>query len=116
VPEFSGMTQPRSNQKLNVYLKNQILSMSPMQLLLKVYDVAILGCKTKDVEKVGKALVELIAGLKFEYEEISVGLFRLYQYCLDETKKGNFDVPLEILLSLRATWQETLRKQVPEHT
>ena len=116
MPEFSGMTQSRPNQKLNAYLKNQIYSMSPMQLLMKVYDVAILGCKTKDSEKVGKALVELIAGLKFEYEEISVGLFRLYQYCLDETKKGRFDIPLEILLSLRETWLEAAKRQVPENT
>ncbi len=66
VPEFSGITQTRPNQKLNAYLKNQIYSMSPMQLVLKVYDVAILGCRTKDSDKVGKALVELIAGLRFE--------------------------------------------------
>ena len=96
----------QTNHQLNSYLKNQILSLSPMQLLVKVYDVAIIGCKSKDMNKASKALVELISGLRFEYEEISVGLFRLYQYCLDEIKKENYDIPLKVLTELRNTWVE----------
>ena len=91
----------------NAYQQNAIMGLSPMQLVLKVYDYAILGCKANDADKVCRALVELISALRFEYEEISVGLFRLYQYCMDEVKQEKFDNAEKILIGLRDTWKET---------
>jgi len=76
----------RTKKHLN-YQKSQIMSMSPAQLVLKVYDYAILGCKLKDSGKVSKALIELISALKFEHGEISLGMFKLYQYCMDIVKR-----------------------------
>jgi len=93
----------RTKKHLN-YQKNQIMSMSPAQLVLKVYDYAILGCKLKDSRKVSKALIELISALKFEHGEISLGMFKLYQYCMDIVKKNQFDEVMEILSELRKTW------------
>jgi len=93
----------RTKKHLN-YQKSQIMSMSPAQLVLKVYDYAILGCKLKDSGKVSKALIELISALKFEHGEISLGMFKLYQYCMDIVKKNQFDEVMEILSELRNTW------------
>ena len=99
------MTGMRNRTKKHLhYQKNQIMSMSPAQLVLKVYDYAILGCKLKDSGKVSKALIELISALKFEHGEISLGMFRLYQYCMDIVKKNQFDEVMEILSELRNTW------------
>ena len=95
------------------YQRNQIMSMTPAQLVLKVYDVAILGCKTKDSGKVSKALVELISALRFEHGEISLGLFRLYQYCLDSVKIGKFDEVTAILTDLRNTWLTVIKSNQP---
>ena len=89
------------------------MSMTPAQLVLKVYDVAILGCKTKDPRKVSKALVELISALRFEHGEIALGLFRLYQYCLDMVKVGKFDEVLIVLTDLRNTWLTVVEKNQP---
>ena len=95
----------KSNSKEHLnYQKNQIMGMTPAQLILKIYDCAILGCKLKDSQKVSKALIELISGLDFVQGDISLGLFRLYQYCMDIVKKNQFDEVMEILSELRNTW------------
>ena len=112
MPENAKSFQMQKNPNINSYLENQILSMNPMQLLIKVYDAAILGCKAGDSVKASKALVELVSALRFEYEEISLGLFRLYQFCMDEVKQGKFDIPLKILIELRKTWV-SIAKQSP---
>lgn len=95
------------------YQRNQVMSMTPAQLVLKVYDVAILGCKSKDSSKVSKALVELISALRFEHGEIALGLFRLYQYCLDSVKIGKFDEVVVILTDLRNTWLTVIKSSQP---
>lgn len=99
----------RSKKHLN-YHKNQVMSMSPAQLVLKVYDCAILGCKLKDSRRVSEALIELISALKFEYEDISLGLFKLYQYCMDIVKKDKFDEAMEILSELRNIWLNVIKE------
>ena len=99
----------KKNQLLN-YQRNQIMSMNPLQLLIKVYDVAILSCKKHDIEKASKAVVELISALNFDYEEISLGLFRLYQYCLDRIKQGEFEESIKILEGLRDSWTQVRQK------
>jgi len=97
------------NQKTDNYLRNEIMSMTPVQLVTKVYDLAILNCKKKDMVKASKAIVELISALKFEYEEISISLFQLYQYCLDQIKKEEYDDAIDILTGLRESWVEAAK-------
>ena len=92
------------------YHKNEIMNMSPAQLVLKLFDFAILGCKLKDSLKVSKALVELISALSFEKNEIAIGLFKLYQYCLDVIKKEQFDEALKIITELRSTWMIVIKE------
>jgi len=92
------------------YHKNEIMNLSPAQLVLKVYDIAVLGCKLRDSMKVSKALVELISALDFEKGDIAIGLFKLYQYCLDIVKKDNFEEAQKILLELREAWLEVARE------
>lgn len=99
-----------SKEHLN-YQKNQIMSLTPAQLVLKIYDYAILGCKLKNSQKVSKALIELISGLNFNYGEIPLGLFRLYQYCLDIIKKDQFEEALKILSELRDAWIDIVKEE-----
>ena len=87
------------------------MSLSPMELVVKVYDVAIQGCKQQDMNKVCRALVELISALRFEYEDVSVGLFRLYQYCMDCVKREEFAQAEQILTELRETWIAVQKQQ-----
>jgi len=94
----------RKMNNKNNYIETEILNLSPIELILKIYDVAIVSCRKKDAEKANKAITELIASLDFDYKEISIPLFKLYQYCQYEIRKGNFENALEILKELRETW------------
>lgn len=88
----------------NNYIENEILNLSPVELILKIYDIAIVSCKRKDAEKATRAITELIASLNFDYKEISLGLFKLYHYCQYEIRRGNFENAIEILKELRDAW------------
>jgi flagellar secretion chaperone FliS len=86
------------------YLEQEIMTLNPVQLLIKAYDAGITACNRRDESKASTVLVELIDSLNFDYAEIANSLFRLYDYCMREVKRGNFDVTLKILKELRETW------------
>jgi flagellin-specific chaperone FliS len=86
------------------YRNEQILNLSPVQVIDKLYTVAIQSCKKNDAQLARRAINELIVGLNFEYEEISTGLYRLYEYCKDCVRKGKMDDAVVVLEDLRSTW------------
>ncbi len=86
------------------YLEQEIMTLNPIQLLIKAYDAGIAACNRKDERKAGVVLAELIDSLNFDEAEIANSLFRLYEYCVREVKRGNFEVTLKILKELRETW------------
>lgn len=100
------VTMPKRSQ---AYLKEQLAGLTSVELLVKVYDVAITSCKQGDRERLSRALIELIGALNFEHREIAVGLFRMYNYCLRNAKAGRFDLVEPVLAELRDVWTKTLQ-------
>jgi len=96
-----------NGKKLQSYQQNQIMGMEPVHLLIKVYDYTIMHCKKGDVPRASKGLVELIAALNFDYQEVALGLFRLYQYCMEKVKQKEFDEAIYLLQGLRDAWAQT---------
>jgi len=88
------------------YLEKEIAGLDPMGLILKIYDVAIAGCVQQNPDRVSRALVELIASLNFEHQEVATSLFRMYEYCMRCAKSSQFDEAMKILKDLRQTWTE----------
>ncbi len=103
MPPVTELISLRANKS---YLEDQLAGLSPVELVLKVYDVAIVSCNRGDGERLSRAMVELIGALNFDHREVAVGLFRMYNYCLSNAKKGRFDLVAPILTELRDTWQE----------
>ncbi|MFC1477193.1 flagellar export chaperone FliS [candidate division KSB1 bacterium] len=100
-----------NNKQLQTYQQSQIMSMEPVPLLIKVYDFIILHCKKKEAVKASKGLVELMSALNFDYDEVALGLFRLYQYCQDKIKLGEYDEAIKILENLRNAWAESVKRE-----
>lgn len=89
------------------YRLNQINSASPLDLVLMVYDAALTGCGQRDLARTTQALALLRDSLDFGYdEEIALGLFRIYQYCADLARKGEYDDAAHLLRELRDTWAQ----------
>ncbi len=97
----------RNSKTVNNYIVKEIMEATPQQLLIKIYDFAILNCQRKNLAKTNQALQELINSLRWEGEDVkqvSTGLFKLYQFCQSEMRKKNYDIVYRILSELRETW------------
>jgi len=104
----TGVTMPQRSQ---AYLKDQLAGLTSVELLVKVYDAAIVSCKQGDQQRLSRALVELIGALNFDHREIAVGLFRMYNYCLRNAKVGRFDLVEPVLIELRDVWGKVVAEQ-----
>ncbi|GAB4380783.1 MAG: hypothetical protein Kow0042_31110 [Calditrichia bacterium] len=89
---------------ISTYQQNQILNLSPTELILKLYDLAIVSMKKNDIIKANQAIVELIAALNFDYQEVALGFFRLYRFCQNCLYEGKTDTALAIFEDLRTAW------------
>ncbi len=66
------------------------------------------------MDKARQGLVELISALNFDYHDVSLGMFRLYNYCLDNIKQENYDEVIVILKGLREAWSESMKNATDE--
>ncbi len=99
----------QNKNKLNPYLIKEIIEATPQQLLIKIYDFAIVNCQRQNLEKTNAALQQLINALSFETEEvkdISIGFLKLYLYCQNQMRKKNYDEVIKILTELRDEWMK----------
>jgi flagellin-specific chaperone FliS len=93
-----------------VYQRAQVMGASPMGLILILYDLALGACGRQDAQRASRAITELIGALNFDYEEIAVPLFRLYEYCLRVIRSGSFDEASKIMRQLKDAWEIALRQ------
>jgi flagellin-specific chaperone FliS len=77
------------------------------------YDLAITSCEAKDFSRATKAITVLRDALNFDYPDVSVGLFRVYQWCLDCIRKGDYASAINSLQELRDAWAQTEKKFAP---
>ncbi len=96
---------------IDEYQYQQIMSMTPEQLILKIYDIAIVSVKKGDQQRATRAVAELIGSLNFDYQEMALGLFRLYRYTQDKIREGNKEEALMVLEELRNTWATAFNLQ-----
>lgn len=88
------------------YQRQAVMSASPIQLIVKMYDLAIQASYREDEQKLNDILKSLINGLNFEYEP-AVQLFRLYEYCMSLAREGKFEEIRELLEPLREAWEQS---------
>lgn len=90
--------------KVPSYIEQEVYSWSKEKIILKMYDLFIVSCKRKDINKMSRVLIELMGALNFEYEETSTRLYRLYEYCQRLIFQKKFDEALNIIQELRSAW------------
>lgn len=93
------------------YQRQAILNASPLQLVVKMYDLVIQATYREDDRKVREVLSGLIQGLNFDYEPAGQ-LFEIYRYCQNLSRKGRFEEIREILEPLRDTWEQVSNKNI----
>lgn len=98
------------------YRQNDVLGASPLRLVVMAYDLAIQSCERKDFEKATRAISVLRDALNFEYQDVALGLFRIYQWCLDCIRQGDYASAKSALSELRSAWVQTEKKVSPVMT
>ena len=88
----------------NEYRNQDVMGASPIRLVIMAYNLAINACEEKDFARATKAITVLRDALNFDYPEVSVGLFRLYQWCLDCIRQGDYPNAAHTLVELRDAW------------
>ncbi len=100
----------------NQYRQQDVLNASPLRLVIMTYDLAIRSCEQQDFAKAIKTISALRDTLDMDYPEVSVGLFRLYQWCLDCIRNGDYASAISTLNELRSAWVATEEKLAERKT
>lgn len=95
------------------YRNQDVMGASPVRLVVMAYDVAINACEKEDFVRATKAVSLLRDALNFDYAEAAVGLFSLYQWCLDRIRQGEYRQALKTLRDLRDAWATVERRYSP---
>ena len=119
-----------ANKGYNAYAQNKILTASPAELTLMLYEgaikfcnIAITGVEEQDVEKaqnniciVENIITELQATLNHKYE-VAKDFDNVYKYLLDRLLEANLKKDAEILKevlghlrTMRDTWKEVMQQ------
>ncbi|MBK6790998.1 MAG: flagellar protein FliS [Anaerolineales bacterium] len=94
----------------NQYRQQDVMNASPLRLVIMTYDLAIRSCEQQDFGKAIKTISALRDALDLDYPEVAAGLFRLYQWCLDCIRKGDYNSAISTLSELRSAWIATEEK------
>lgn len=93
----------------NKYKQQDVMSASPLRLVIMTYDLAIRACEQQNFDKAIKTISALRDTLDMDYPDVALGLFRLYQWCLDCIRKGDYAPAIATLSELRGAWATTER-------
>lgn len=100
----------RKSVKTNPYLVQKVLTASPEQLVVYIFDAAIIACGREDKMKASQAVQALINSLNFDSDRnIAVKFFQIYHYILNKINAENFDEARKLLDELRKTWSEAMK-------
>jgi flagellar secretion chaperone FliS len=95
--------------RMRQYQQQAVMTCSPEQLILKLYDAGITSCAKGDPHKLRAILVELIGSLNFdEGGEIASRLHSIYEYCIVQSNESDLSPIADILSGLRDTWREAV--------
>ncbi len=95
------------------YRTQDVMGASPIRLVVMAYNLAINACEQEDFARATKAISVLRDALNFDYPEVSIGLFRLYQWCLDCIRQDDYKSVISSLTELRDAWAQTEKNLSP---
>lgn len=103
----------QKNYGTQEYRQQDVMSASPTHLVVMAYDLAITSCEKQDFDRATKSISVLRDALNFDYADAAMGLFRLYQWCLDNIRQGEYTPALKTLRELRHAWAEVEKRYLP---
>jgi len=94
------------------YTEQGILTESPNQLVLTVFEFILSDCRKGDPDKVRKWFKELLNSLDHNYEQAN-RLQTLYESCLALLEQGQLDEVRSVMTDVRKAWVKAFRLDTP---
>ncbi|MBN2279924.1 MAG: flagellar protein FliS [Candidatus Marinimicrobia bacterium] len=104
-----NLMMKKTNKKVNPYLAQKIMTASPEQLILYIYDASISACGRKDRRKAAEAIQELVNSLNFKEKKVATTFYNMYQYILNLIHNQKFEEAQTLLRDIRNTWAEAMK-------
>lgn len=95
------------------YRQQSLDNAHPVRLIIMALDMAILACEQHDLVRGSRAVNALRDSLNLDFGEAAVGFLRLYQWCLECMRAGNYAEAARHLSALREAWAEVDKKLNP---
>ncbi len=105
---FKHTTKKTDQKKLNPYLVQKILSASPEELVLYIYDAAITACARENQRKAAEALQQLINALNFKERTIANTFYQMYQHILNLIHNKKYEDARGLIKEIRETWAKAM--------
>jgi flagellin-specific chaperone FliS len=86
------------------YNRQEVMMASSVRLVVIAYDIAIEACEREDFNNATKTISALRDALDFEYGEMAVTLYGLYQWCIDCIRREEFHEAEKTSRELREAW------------
>ncbi|MFT4604719.1 MAG: flagellar protein FliS [Rhodothermales bacterium] len=100
-----------ARNRFNSYQTQAVMSASPEQLVIKLYDLGIASCHREDRHKLRAVVKELMGSLDLEDGgEIAGRLYSLYVFCMDQSSSGDLEVISDLLGGLREAFRGVAEK------
>ncbi|MDP6353549.1 MAG: hypothetical protein QF473_00495 [Planctomycetota bacterium] len=95
-----------------LYTEQGILTESPNQLVLTVFEFILSDCRKGNSEKVRKWFKELSNSLDYNYEQ-AFRLQTLYESCLALLEQGQLDEVRSVMTDVRDAWVKAFKLDTP---
>jgi flagellin-specific chaperone FliS len=95
------------------YRQQSLDNAHPVRLIIMALDMAIQACEQRDLVRGSRAVGALRDSLNLDFGEAAIGFLRLYQWCLDCMRAGDYDEAAVRLSALREAWAEVEKKLNP---
>ena len=100
--------QFQQRNTMDPYLKQKVLSASPQQLIVYLYDLGIASCNNKNKVKLIRVITHLKESLSFEdkTEKISLTFQSVYDHLLFLVRNDKFEDAKNIFFEIKKTWKQ----------
>jgi len=95
------------------YRQQSLENAHPVRLIIMALDMAIQACEQRDLARGARAINALRDSLDLDFGEAAFGFLRLYQWCLECMRAGDYAEAAQRLSALREAWAEVEKKLNP---
>jgi flagellar secretion chaperone FliS len=89
------------------YQHQAVMTCTPEQLILKLYDLGVTACNRGDKHKLRGVLTELMGALNLEDGgDVAQRLLAVYEFCLVESGNEDLSTVHDLLVGLRDAWRD----------